>query len=293
MNLQHLEQFRVAAELQHITAAANTLHVAQPALSKTIRALEEDLGTKLFTHAGRNISLNESGKILLKYVYKIEEELSNMQSEITENVQKQAKSITILLKDCPVLVVQLVQMFRSSHPEISVRLLTYNRQLNETCPSYDFELAASTKHHAGQCEVTLLKEEMVLAVPAGHPWAGQSLPLRGASQEKFLTLPSFYVQTKEFRDLCAKAGFFPKVVLESSDYYTLQRMIEAGVGIALVPQFSWGFHKNAAIGFAHITEPLCTNWITVSWESDDSLTEAGKRFRDFLLTKKESPSFRS
>ena len=61
MDIYQLEQFKVVAELQHMTKAAEVLNVAQPALSRTIHMIERELGTKLFDHAGKRIILNEKG----------------------------------------------------------------------------------------------------------------------------------------------------------------------------------------------------------------------------------------
>lgn len=59
--------FQKVAELEHLTKAAEALHIAQPALSRTIRSMEEELDVSLFTHQGRNIHLTRDGHILLKY----------------------------------------------------------------------------------------------------------------------------------------------------------------------------------------------------------------------------------
>lgn len=58
--------FQKVAELEHLTKAAEALHIAQPALSRTIRSMEEELDVSLFTHQGRNIHLTRDGHILLK-----------------------------------------------------------------------------------------------------------------------------------------------------------------------------------------------------------------------------------
>jgi len=67
LNFTSLQYFQKTAELEHLTKAAEALHVAQPALSRTIRGLEEELGTSLFEHQGRRIQLTRDGHILLKY----------------------------------------------------------------------------------------------------------------------------------------------------------------------------------------------------------------------------------
>ena len=65
LNFTSLEYFRKAAKMEHLTKAAEALHIAQPALSRTIRGLEEELGVTLFEREGRNIHLTRDGHILL------------------------------------------------------------------------------------------------------------------------------------------------------------------------------------------------------------------------------------
>ena len=68
MELLQLLYFQVVAQEEHIPRAANTLHVSQPALSKTIKRLEDELGVPLFTRVGKTIRLNANGEIFLRYV---------------------------------------------------------------------------------------------------------------------------------------------------------------------------------------------------------------------------------
>jgi len=282
MNLQHLQYFKVAAELQHITKASNALHIAQPALSKIIKMMEEELQVLLFDRIGKNIYLNKNGKILLSYVNRMDEEIKQMQEELNENRKKENQSITILLKATPMLIVRLVQMFRMEYPDISVRLLTYNYHVNETYLKYDFQLESSMKEKSHENTIILLKENIVLAVPKDHSWAGKEVDLAEAVHENFIGFPSFYLQEKETRQLCKTAGFTPTVVLESSDYFTIQGMIAAKVGIAIIPELSLRFQKNPNIAYARIKSPKCHNTISLSWESNDALSDAGIKFKKYV-----------
>lgn len=65
MELQHLMYFKKTAELEHITQASMELRIAQPALSKTIKSIEDEIGVPLFERVNKRIHLNENGKILL------------------------------------------------------------------------------------------------------------------------------------------------------------------------------------------------------------------------------------
>lgn len=71
MEIQQLRYFLVAARYQHVTKAAEEIHIAQPALSQIIKRLESEVGTSLFEKNGRNITLTPEGKILQEEALKI------------------------------------------------------------------------------------------------------------------------------------------------------------------------------------------------------------------------------
>lgn len=71
MNFLQLKYFKTVAELEHITNAADQLYISQPALSKSIHLLEQEVGYPLFERAGTGIQLNENGRILYNYAISI------------------------------------------------------------------------------------------------------------------------------------------------------------------------------------------------------------------------------
>ena len=249
MNLQQLEYFRVVATLEHITKAANVLHIAQPALSKIIKTLERELGLQLFDRVGKNIVLNENGKILLKYARQVEVEIGSAREELARQQLDENRSVTILLKAMPLFVVELVSGFCREHPDICVQMLTYNEQVNQIGLKYDFKIDSSISgKEAGEKNfLILMEEEMVLAVQKGHPLAGREIALEEIGGESFIALPSHSMQEKEIARIFKDAGVNRKVVLESSDYYTIQKMVEAGMGVAFIPQVSFGILRDPGL----------------------------------------------
>ena len=84
MELNQLKCFLEVARLEHITQAAEQLHITQPALSKVIARLEDDLGVKLFDREGKNIRLNEYGRVALRYAQRIMYTIGDLQAELEE-----------------------------------------------------------------------------------------------------------------------------------------------------------------------------------------------------------------
>lgn len=98
MEIGQLRYFYEAARLEHITKAAESLHVAQPALTKAIKNLEDELGVKLFYKSGRCVKLTEYGKFLKDRAEHILRELDNLPQtvEMLEDVQDKTVWINVL-----------------------------------------------------------------------------------------------------------------------------------------------------------------------------------------------------
>lgn len=116
MELYQLEQFKAAAELSHITKAAQMLSISQPALSKNIHALEKELGYPLFDHIGKNIRLNRNGEILLRHVREIFCSLDNARRELEEANTNKAPSISLCVKAASKLLPEILQTYTDIQP---------------------------------------------------------------------------------------------------------------------------------------------------------------------------------
>lgn len=128
MTLQQLAYFIAAADKGSFSAAANELHMAQPSLSEQIRRLEAELGVQLFTRAGRRLELTEAGRLLRPQA----ERTLAAASEAAESV-REVRTLTGgtasfgTFGNAPYYVLSdLVQDFRSRHPNVRVRLVGLN-----------------------------------------------------------------------------------------------------------------------------------------------------------------------
>ena len=120
MDLLQLRYFITIAECQHITKAANLLHVSQPSLSKSLARFEDELGVQLFDRQGRHIVLNLYGRTVLAHAQAVFRELDQMTSDIARARQRQSATIRIGSVDA-VYVNDWLPQFIEAHPEIMVR----------------------------------------------------------------------------------------------------------------------------------------------------------------------------
>lgn len=104
--------FQKVAELEHLTKAAEALHIAQPALSRTIRSMEEELDVSLFTHQGRNIHLTRDGHILLKYTNKILGSLDDLRQELQDSRDLQQLTVKLAIMSSSRLIPAFLMKFK-------------------------------------------------------------------------------------------------------------------------------------------------------------------------------------
>ena len=100
MNLQQLEYFKIIAETKNFTTASDILSVTQPALSKAISKLEEELDVKLFQREGRNIKITEFGDVFLKYAKGALSEVEKGKLKLKEMKNKSDMIISISSTAC-------------------------------------------------------------------------------------------------------------------------------------------------------------------------------------------------
>ena len=124
---------------------------------------------------------------------------------------------------------------------------------------------------------------MVLAVSENHPFAGRTISLQEACHEDFICLPAGTLYHHEFVQSCRDSGFFPHIVLESSDHYTILGLVEAEMGIAMIPRYSWGFQRYDTISFAHLREPALKNTTWLSWPKNVPLSDTHRKFKRFAM----------
>ena len=282
MDIHALTYFKKVAELQHFTRAAEELRVAQPSLSRTIAALETELGVKLFDRVGKNIVLNRFGEILLRHTNNILQELQDIRTELLEERQEGGRTVTISLYAASKLLPQLVTAFKAEYP--AIRLQIIQEDLNKVGErERDISIFSSIQPAGGENSRMLIEEELLMALPEDSPLARESaLDLRDAANMEFICLH----KGKSLRTItdmyCQIAGFSPSVVLECDSPETVRELICAGMGISFVPSITWGGMDTRNIVLRPLSFPNCKRYINLSWRKRGYLSPAVLLFRDFV-----------
>lgn len=282
MDLHALSQFKKIAELQHITRAAEELHVAQPSLSRTIARLEQELGVPLFERSGKNIILNDYGKIVLKHTDRIFQEIKDIERELEEASDEKSQTVSLSLYSASKLLPGLVMAFKKAHPAVRLQIIQENLH-KDPSKECDLTLYSSMQPSDSEYSVTLFAEDIFLALPESNPLAHRSsLQLSEVAHEEFICLQ----RGKSLRTItdtyCRIAGFEPSVVLESDSPETVRELIRAGIGISFIPSITWQGMETENLVLIPVESPQCKRYINLSWRSRGYFSPAAGLFRDFV-----------
>ena len=281
MEITTLRYFYEAARLQHITKAAQALHIAQPALTKSIKALEEELGVKLFYKVGRGIVLSEYGAFLKDKAEKILREVDSLPIELEKLIDARRNTVDINVLAASTITTKIIIDFKKNHPNAIFTMTQQENKKKSDIAILTNTAAADVMPEAKKKDI--VEERIFLAVPARSEFAEHGeIDLKEAANCDFISLSG----SRRFRPLCdaycSFAGFKPRVIFESDSLIAVKNLIAAGVGVAFWPEFSWGQMENTEnIRLLRIKNPDCRREI-ITYLSEDG-SETAEAFYDFMV----------
>ena len=286
MEWQQLTYFRTIARTQHLGRAAVELGVSQPALSRTIARLETEFGTPLFDRKGRSILLNRYGRALLARVERALQELEDAHKELTDIFHEESGTVALafLATFGTWLVPDLMRGFQTQHPKMNFRLLQGPAPtLLSLLRTGDVDLClASPRFEDPQVEwLPIGQEELFLLVPETHALARRrSVKLKDVADEAFISLKPGYGLRRVTDELCAQAGFKPRINFEGEEVATLWGLVGAGLGIAIGPRLPASAPGTPTA--VPLSEPRCSRTIGLAWMKKRYLPSASRSFLEFI-----------
>ncbi|HZG80891.1 MAG TPA: LysR family transcriptional regulator [Brevibacillus sp.] len=288
MDLLQLKYFQIVARLEHMTRAAEELHISQPSLSKMISRLEKHLGVPLFDRHGKQIRLNRFGKIFLNRVDRVFAELEEGQYELSDLTGLERGQV-ILAASTGRLLPELLSAFLKKYPQINIKLL---QGTSQECQNLlergeaDLIITHPLIRDPKFKNVPLLHEKMFLAVPPNHRLANQKkVWLRDAAEETYISLVMSYELTQTTLDMCRDSGFVPNIAFECNDAEVILRMVHNGLGVALIPQHWWkhGYmHKDSPV-YLPLEDRHSQRIIGLSWVESRYITLAARELIQFTI----------
>ncbi|MFG2223093.1 LysR family transcriptional regulator [Streptomyces sp. NPDC048644] len=286
MDLLALRYFQTVARREHISRAAEELRVAQPSVSRTIARLEAELGVPLFDRQGRTIRLNRHGAAFLRRVDRALGELDDGRRELADAAGPGRGSVSLAAETLLPLT-DLLAGFRAAHPEVTVRLHqstadVMSEQLRAR--EVDFCVASQPLYGPGFGAVELLREEVLLAVPDGHPLAARErVTVDELVDEPFLITRQGHWQRALLDRLFAGIGCRPLIACEGDEPGATHPLVAAGLGVGLLPAVSRAGVAHTSLSLVRLDAPDCVRTLSLVHRADTYLSVAAARFAELAV----------
>lgn len=287
MEWQQLEYFHMVAQTEHYTRAAERLAVSQPAVSRSIAKLEEELGIPLFERRGRGIALSRYGAVFYKRTSRILQEMEQAKREIADLLDPEYGTVSFaFLKSLGISTVPaLIQAYVADHPHVHFRLFqNATNVMLQLLENGEVDFCLSTIVPSGDDIewAHLWMESLFAYVPRNHPLSRRaSVTIAELAAEKLIVLKQGY-SSRMFADrMFAEASLTPNITFEADELVTIIGFVRANLGISILPQ----------VGELNMDNIVCLpiegaeseRAIGLAWNKDKYLSPAARRFRQFVI----------
>jgi DNA-binding transcriptional LysR family regulator len=291
MELRQLQTFVRVAELRSFSRAAEELLLSQPAVTRQVAALERELGARLLDRLGHRIEPTPAGEALQRRASEILRLEAETRREVSDIGEGAAGRLTIGASSTAAAYVlpPLLARYRAAHPAIQLRVRTgASAQIRELALANAVEvgLISESEELAALRQVPVCELETVLVLHSGHPLARAVEAVRGAelAGTALLMMPPGTTLREHTDRLLAASGAQIEPDLELDSVETIKRMIEARLGIALLPRAA--VEREAAAG-ALLVRPLAGpgepyRRVTAIYRKDKYVTTAMRGFLAML-----------
>lgn len=242
MDIRHLEYFSEVAKHLSFTKAATTLHVSQPSISKAIKSIEDELGVPLFYRSSKQLELTDAGKAVLVNAKNVLVAFRNLSSELSDVMELKKGEIRIGIP--PIVGAsffsKLISQFKEQYPSVEITLTEVGTKVIKQGVeegSLDIGLICNVPVQSDSFEIIKLSTDpLMLIVHRDHPLAAKSvLQVSDLENEAFIIYRRDFSLYDRIVEECNKHGFYPNVVCESSQRDFMVELVEAKLGVALLP----------------------------------------------------------
>ncbi|MGN9791330.1 LysR family transcriptional regulator [Streptomyces sp. OZ13] len=246
-DIKKLRILRALGEHGTVTATAEALSMTPSAVSQQLSNLARQLGVPLLEAQGRRVRLTDAAHLVLRHAEAVFAQLEGAEAELADYLRGEVGVVRVgaFSTAVPALVVPAVRRLRTGHPGLDIRI-----REAEASAAYELlscgrvDLALSLAAHAPTARdprfalVPLLADPLDVALPAGHPLArSEDLRLADLSGE-----PWIFGGSGPWSEItlaaCEAAGFVPEQAHSAAGWRAILAMVEAGMGVALVPRMA-------------------------------------------------------
>lgn len=288
MNLQQLEYFVKIAETRNFTSASEQMRVSQPALSKAISKLEEELSTSLFDRNNKAVKITPQGKIFLKHAIIALTQIEKGREELKKMSQENMRKLSIASTYCigTYFIPSVMGGFLSLYPETKFQFSHMNtetilRELKNGKIELGFYENSDEIYNNSDIEsIEVKREEYVLIVPLNHRLAKEKeVSLKELEDESFIVYCDFEKgKTLSYSEIM---GYNPKISIRPSEISMLGGLVASGAGISIVSNTP--MINTNAVSILKIKEDIGWKITNMGWLKNSELSEIAQKFRDYVI----------
>lgn len=241
MTLNQLGYFYQAAVLQHFNQAAEKMNISEPSLSRSIAALEDELGVTLFEKRGRNVILTKAGEIFLEHAMQILDDVKRAENKMhhlaTDGGHIDIAYVSPLAREY---IPRTVRNFLSLEQNKNITF-NFNQDITSVNieglkkGAYDLIFGSYSANEPNIEFVPIIKQEIVAILPAGHPLSRkEALQAADFADYQVLGYNRHSGLGKYTRSFFKEHGITPNFICESPDENGIASLVAQGFGIALV-----------------------------------------------------------
>lgn len=288
MNLNQLFYFRILAQFEHYTKAAEALEISQPTLSNAVSSLEKELDTFLFEKQGRNVVLTKHGKIFLEYVNASLAILEKGKQEIARlnSADKGHVNLAFISTVGTLLIPEIISNFLKQPQNSNITFSCNEGNTRELLKllkedRYDMVICSKRDDETGLTFTPIYEQKIVVLLPFDHPLsARESISLQDIQAYPFIMHTQESGMRAVVNQLFEKAGIKPITSCEVEEDHTIAALVEAKLGIALVSESP--NIKNANIAIIPLKSPEYKRYIYLTTVKNRPLSPAAHIFKSYV-----------
>ncbi|MBV9891373.1 MAG: LysR family transcriptional regulator [Rhizobacter sp.] len=298
MDLRDLRYFDTIAELQHVGRAALRLHRTQPALTSSVRRLEEECGAPLFERAGRGIQLTPAGRVLQRWAQRVRFDVDDAKREIAEigkGLSGQVR-IGVVPTAAQFLLPPAARQLLEEAPAVTLRTtVALVDTLKPMLKRGELDLIVATeseRQESGFASQALAEDLIVVAASARHPVFKGTPTMRDLTRYRWVLQPPG-APTRDWLDHAFDRKHLPRpdVQIESSMLVMLPPLIAETRLLSFVSRHHLGErHGGAMLKEVALKETTMRRRLTVTWRAHGYLPPAARRVLEILASAAKAPT---
>lgn len=289
MEIRQLKYFIEVAKREHISFAAEKLHIAQSAVSRQIGNLEAELGVQLLEREGRNVKLTKIGKLFAERAVIALNAIEDAKQLIDEYADPERGTIRIGFPSSLAsnTLPQMIMAFKKIYPDVRFHLRqgSYPYLINGVKKrEIDISLIGPVPTRDSDIRSDVLfMEDVVILLPETHPLADRtSIPLKELEADAFVLFPKGFVLRKIVEDACLEAGFHPLVPFEGEDIDAIKGLVAAGIGVTVLPELILNDNLPKGTVKVRISEPTVKRSVGILTPAHRDLSPSEQLFYEFV-----------